>query len=548
MYTEKEMIHEATSRLKETKKNLEIVKKSMIRDDLKTYLQWLIVQSGYVEECVRIISKKHLEGIETFVKKNIEAIRRFSVKSEEFVRKSPWLNKRGDDSWNRVMYLKTLMISLALSLTKSYLLHEFKGMNTKIETLDKNEDSLILLNDLHEILRASPAQEHHSLLERLLDGYSTLPYVPIGSELKVLVDMGFTSIEYLEGVVDSLDHYKARLCSSHYEFSYEGLARDFYEFKDHLIIISKQHIIGIIFQPKLELRIPKSINLLTKLKIIIIDNQPQAGEYSNFLISPLDTIPNEIAELTKLRILYVINSGLNEFPEEFTQLSKLRYLYVINSNLQVVPNLTKTFPKLRRLRLEGVPLKKTPDWLFEFARKHNSRRYIQKGVKKEDAAVLGLLEIISRPLEEEEYDDNWCSWCFCGYHTNQLGSVTKLFLGFSTQHSQHYVLLYFPEEICKLQQLEILYICNGIYSEERGYYPPCDKEKADAWIPESIRELKSLRYLWTNAKYSESLKPFFSSLKKFNTNIFLNDGCSLSFSDGISDLNRAIIEGWGRRK
>jgi hypothetical protein len=58
-------------------------------------------------------------------------------------------------------------------------------------------------------------------------------------------------------------------------------------------------------------------------------------------------------------------------------------------------------------------------------------------------------------------------------------------LDFGSKIAVHLHSICFPEEICKLRQLEKLYICNGKYSEERGFYPPC-KEKADAWIPGSV--------------------------------------------------------------
>jgi len=348
------------------------------------------------------------------------------------------------------------------------------------------------------------------------------------SELKVFVDMGFSSLKILsQSGIDSLDSYKAHQLDKPYDnfhpLSYDDLARDFQQNPQNWLISSKQHIIGIRFYPNLDFGIPQSINLFTKLKILIINNESHE-EYKKIL--PLDKLPNQITSLTNLRILYVINSELNEFPKEFAQLSHLRYLYILDSQLHTVPNFTTMFPKLRRLRLEVGFLKKTPDWLFDFARKHYSRRYIQKGVSKDDAAVLGLLEILSRPLERAEYDlecEFWEYNCHCGYSINELGRVTDLKLGFSTQSSRNppfYLLPCFPEVICKLRQLEKLYICNGTYSEEYGFCPPHYKEKADAWIPESIRELKSLRYLCTNAKYTKSLKPFLESLEKFETDVF----------------------------
>ena len=414
--------------------------------------------------------------------------------------------------------------SLKLLAVKFFFQHQVKGTLSLLEYLVENERSIEMLSGLYEILQASPSPEHRELLEKMDKRLSSL-WVPKASELKVLVDLGFTRLKSENGI-EVIDSYKAhqldKPCDNFHTFSYDNLARDFELNPESLLILSKQHIIGIKLYPKFpNLGIPQSINLLTKLKILIIDNESlEKGDYKKIL--PLDNLPNEIIHLKNLRILYIMNSELKEFPKEFAQISHLRYLYILDSRLRFVPNFTIMFPKLRGLTLEGGPLKKTPNWLFEFARKHYSRRYIQKGVNKEDATVLGFLEILSRPLERAEYNDIWDYNCH-GYTTNELGRITDLKLGFWMQSSRNppfYLLPCFPEEICKLRQLEKLYICNGIYSEEYGFWPPHWKEKADARIPESIRELKSLRYLWTNAKYSKSLKPFLESLEMFETDVF----------------------------
>jgi len=422
------------------------------------------------------------------------------------------------------------MTSLTFALAKSYFSYEFKGTNAKIETLDENKDSLILLNCLHEILRTSSIREYHSLLEQLLDGFSALPNVPVASELKVLVDMGFTSLHDSDYFIINIDYDEVYSSDTplnyDYEFSYESLAWKLLLF-DSKFIMSNHHIIGIRLNFD-DFKIPKSINLLTRLRILIIENQ---------VVSPLVTIPNEIAELTNLRILYIINLELNEFPKEFAQLSKMRYLYIINSNLKDVPNLSEMFPKLRRLGLKGVDLKSTPNWLFEFARSRHSKEYIREGTKREDAAVLGLLEIlIDEPLENMPpvlsppprnlpwhitYNNDF-TLSKVQYTLNKSGNVIGLDIGWwRGEHIGNYALLpYFPEEISKLKYLEALRI-GLLYKRFRLYlkeeHGPYDNESKipESLIPESIRELKSLRLFWTNAKFSESLKPFINSLEKF---------------------------------
>lgn len=350
------------------------------------------------------------------------------------------------------------------------------------------------------------------------------------SESKTLVDLGFV-LECLEPT----DFYTPPIFREPHRFkwddhnftflSYEELAWAMYSFLPWEAFITNHHVTGIYLNYSYR-GIPRSINLLTKLKILIIDNEGPRGEKL-----PFDTIPEEITQLTSLRILHLNNSEMEEFPKEFAHFSSLRSLTIVNSTLKIVPNFIKMFPKLRQLHLETGFMEKTPDWLLEFAREHHAKKFIKKGVIKEDAVVLGLLEILSAILGEVEitseldhwenaYDENYNY-----YRINEFGRVTDLKLGYWNQHSSpnFRAFHYFPEEICNLLHLENLYICTGTYSkfwndrgEEVWGINPEGKGKVTAWIPESIRELKSLRRLWSNAKYSASLKPFLESLEKFD--------------------------------
>ena len=350
------------------------------------------------------------------------------------------------------------------------------------------------------------------------------------SEGKTLVDLGFI-LECL----DPPNFYTPPFLDKERRFrwndnlsiilSYEDLAEDLYYFGE--FSVNNQHVVGIKINYS-NRGIPRSINLLTKLKILIIDNEGPRG-----VKLPFDTIPEEITQLTSLRILFIANSEMEEFPKEFAQFSGLRYLTIVNSTLKIVPNFIKMFPKLRQLHLETGFMEKTPDWLFEFAREHHAKKFIKKGVNKEDAAVLGLLEILSAKLWEAKftpvdyiYWENMYDENYNYYDINEFGRVTDLKLGYWNRHSFR-VLHYFPEEICKLHHLENLYICTGTYSkfwnhmgEEVWGINPEGKGKVTAWIPESIRGLKSLRRLWSNAKYSASLKPFLESLEKFETDVY----------------------------
>lgn len=203
------------------------------------------------------------------------------------------------------------------------------------------------------------------------------------------------------------------------------------------------------------------------------------------------------------------------------------------------------FPKLENLGLRGVDLKSTPDWLLEFARKHHASKYTlekqyspyslfyKEAVNKEDAAILSLLEVlIGRVFIPDPEDDymfyNDCDTSSCFYYNlNESGDVIGLSIGCRDEDIWGYVLLsYFPEEICKLKHLEALRVCfltkryRLLLKEEEGDWNDQELDKTDFWIPKSIRELKSLRFLWTNADYPKLLKPFLDSLEDYGDCVF----------------------------
>lgn len=296
-------------------------------------------------------------------------------------------------------------------------------------------------------------------------------------------------------------------------------------------------------------------------------------------------IPTSISLLKRLEALVIENANLNTLPKELTQLKKLRRLDIIESNLESIPNLAATFPKLERLVLKGVKLKSTPAWLLDFARKHYSYHYMSElpnfgnikdpgwydefifnvGVNKEDAAVLGLLEIllggsldndqvidhiygsfdtINQSLDEiydeirskvvptlkSEQGELSIITCTAPWDYNRMidvprftlnkeGYVIGLDVAMLLCEGGELLLPYFPKEIGNLQHLQVLRIgfqYPQIYPSPDSEYHLSDlNEDPKARIPNSIRKLKDLRYFWTNAKYSEALKPFLNSLEEF---------------------------------
>ena len=316
----------------------------------------------------------------------------------------------------------------------------------------------------------------------------------------------------------------------HGVLSYRALFLDWIIDGEEFFFFHKKHIIGISLLANC---IPNSIKNLTKLKFLEIISTNKID---------INEILTKIAYNSKLRYLYLKDSRLETVKDLtiITRNSTLRYLNWEDSRLETIPDLTKIFPKLHGLSLQGHFLTHTPEWLFDFARKHISRRYKREGVIEEEANILGFLELISTPFWGYKFEDGklemdadgeWGCYAWpTGYRINDMGHVIELNLGYSnTNNNNYYALSYFPEEVCRLTHLERLYICNGVNSKDYGIRPPARSydskgglkilEELDAQIPEAITNLTKLRQFWSNAKFSSSLLPFLNSLDKFETDV-----------------------------
>ena len=300
------------------------------------------------------------------------------------------------------------------------------------------------------------------------------------SELKFLKDMGWYETEDELASLFS-DHYNSLDLEriSEMYFPNEGPLGYGYlmstELEDTSFIFQKKHILGL--NLSLENTISSSIKNLKKLKMLVLKGE-------------------ECSESSEK------NYDDDDIFAKIAPLSNLRYLRFIKTQIREIPNLAKMFPKLRYFTLNGSNLQSTPKWLFKFAQKHYaSSGYTREGVVKEEAEVLALLRILF-------------GWNSCGHSINDSGNVVELKLGYWI-HDWYDAIPYIPEEISRFQHLERLYINVGTF--------PFYGKLGDIWIPESISKLKSLRYLCTDAKYSEQLMPYLNSLDKFEVDTYEGD-------------------------
>ena len=220
-------------------------------------------------------------------------------------------------------------------------------------------------------------------------------------------------------------------------------------------------------------------------EIIIKDRHIEA-----LSLSGIEEIPDSISNLSKLSYLSIRYAEAPGLPESLGKLHNLEYLEITNNNnMLFLPDCISKLKNLRTLILRGNEnLRAIPDSILELLEENFAAKFIQKGVDRNDAAVLSLLEILlpgtfrKAELNERLYDEI----TLCHYKINKKGRVIGLYISNDDVGPGHvrFVLNFIPIQIGKLTLLKELIInlyLVGIY----GY----------GEIPESFGNLKQLEYL-----------------------------------------------------
>ena len=189
----------------------------------------------------------------------------------------------------------------------------------------------------------------------------------------------------------------------------------------------------------------------------------------------------------------------SEIPESIGNLSKLEYLNLANLRLKNLPESLQSLSELKYLNLSGNRLKKFPNWLKKFVKKKYRNKYLNEGVDRYEATILGILEILSgKKLEKIETQKDITQWeQLLHYKLNNEGKILGLFI-----NDEKVEIGIFPQEICLLEFLEELELSNSSIE----YIPNCiDNLRALRHldlsfnriksIPESINNLRNLEYL-----------------------------------------------------
>jgi len=229
--------------------------------------------------------------------------------------------------------------------------------------------------------------------------------------------------------------------------------------------------------------------------------------------------------------LDIIFWELRELPNSLASLKKLRYLTFDSRKIdgEYYKELPYLFNSLRRLKWisTSFPYDENrpsfvPDWVFSIAKKYHAKTYIKEGVKKNEAYVLGLFDLLigTNIYKLEDYDYLDHDLRILGYRKDEDGHVIGLYLS----HYHAFKLKILPEQIGELKWLIDLDIHNNIIREVPDSigslthlkYLNLSYNKIQK-LPSSITSLRSLRFLSINGnnidRLPNSIKNLISSQK-----------------------------------
>lgn len=313
-------------------------------------------------------------------------------------------------------------------------------------------------------LEKSDREEHRHLLNALLQKISNCSYNLNPEELKFLLDWDEGEFEF------QFPNLRVQM-----HIPYEDVLKNYpptihiEKFESGSISID-----GTFYPTTIHYTYLKSLQLNEGTEETTI----YRGHISGLILRHVTKIPETIGFLSKLKFLSIEGSEeLTELPASFENLTNLRYLHFFNTRLKKIPDYLERLPKLRNIGLQGIELNNLPDWVKLKARKHYLRRYIKEGVNKNDAYVLGLLEILrNSPLKNvkndvieylvevsedmyneadiDKYIDEFLydAMYYEYYRINKLGYITTIQL-FSN-------IRFIPEEVNDLKSLTSLHICS----------------------------------------------------------------------------------------
>ena len=220
----------------------------------------------------------------------------------------------------------------------------------------------------------------------------------------------------------------------------------------------------------------------------------KALNLSNWEISK---IPDSIGNLIELNHLILKDNNLKNIPESISLLKNLETLELGNCQITSLPDSLGNLKKLKKLTIErNFKLNLIPNAALQLAKNNICQKYIEIGVKPNEAFVLAVLEMLfGRELELLNSNVNMLNkdkaW---HYKINENNNITGVYL--FNKFIQY--LSIFPEHICSLIFLEELWLPNNAIKS----------------IPESIGQLINLKSLNLRNNKIEFIPMSIKKLKK----------------------------------
>lgn len=191
---------------------------------------------------------------------------------------------------------------------------------------------------------------------------------------------------------------------------------------------------------------------------------------------------------------------LIEIPGSICKLSMLKSLEISYCKLKRFPDNCPNLLSLDNLVLKNNRLDRLPSWVIEIANKNNyTHKYIVEGVKRSEAYILGLLEILAgQACTRMQGNKIVSSERTVRYKIDNLGHITKIF--YSSTEPRIGV---FPREIGNLENLEeltltdqdIQLIPESIGNLKRLKILNLSFNRIN-YVPESIKKLKNLEHFY----------------------------------------------------
>jgi internalin A len=211
----------------------------------------------------------------------------------------------------------------------------------------------------------------------------------------------------------------------------------------------------------------------------------------------LSEVPESIAYLTNLQVLYLVSNQLMSLPESIGQLTNLQTLDLSLNKLTRLPKSIGQLTNLHALDLSGNQLTRLPKNIGQLTNLHE--------LSLSENQLTRLPKSIGQLTNLHELDLNWNQLMILPETTAQLTNLRILDLGFNK-------LMSLPESIAQLTNLQVLYlVSNQLMS-----------------LPESITQLTNLQELHLSDNQLINLPESISQLTNLQwLDLHGNDGLNL---------------------